>query len=376
MTSTCTFADVVLPAATWYEKHDISTTDMHPFVHSFNPAIAAPWQTRTDFDAFRLIGEEFSRLAATHLGTRTDVIAAPLMHDTPDELAQPGGRASDWKAGDCEMLPGVTMPRLITVERDYAAVAEKMAALGPLVDSLGTTTQGVTWVPAAAVDYLRRANGAVRGGVADGRPSLARDVHLAEAILALSGTTNGRVAVQAWRELEKRAGVDLADLAAERAGEQITFADTQAQPHAVITSPEWSGSETGGRRYAPFTVNVERKKPWHTLTGRMHFFLDHDWMQEYGEALPAYRPPLDYARHFGGQGLAEEGRPEITVRYLTPHSKWSIHSVYADNLEGRLGIGPQGPPAAEKRRPPAPTAVDLLQPGPAVHRRLRRPVDV
>ena len=81
----------MLPAATWYEKHDISTTDMHPFVHSFNPAIAPPWEARTDFDAFTLIAAEFSRLAATHLGTRTDVLAAPLMHDTPDELAQPGG---------------------------------------------------------------------------------------------------------------------------------------------------------------------------------------------------------------------------------------------------------------------------------------------
>jgi len=48
MTSTCTNSDIVLPAATWYEKHDISSTDMHPFVHSFNPAIAPPWQTRTD----------------------------------------------------------------------------------------------------------------------------------------------------------------------------------------------------------------------------------------------------------------------------------------------------------------------------------------
>jgi nitrate reductase alpha subunit len=105
------------------------------------------------------------------------------------------------------------------------------------------------------------------------------------------------------------------------------------QPRAVITSPEWSGSESGGRRYSPFTVNVERKKPWHTLTGRMHFFLDHDWMHEYGEALPTYRPPLSYVRHFSGElGVREEGRPEVTVRYLTPHSKWSIHSEYQDNL--------------------------------------------
>ena len=332
MTSTCTYSDIVLPAATWYEKHDISSTDMHPFVHSFNPAIAPPWQTRTDFDAFAAIAAQFSRLAATHLGTRTDVIAVPLMHDSPDELAQPGGVVRDWKRGQCDPVPGVTMPRLIAVERDYAAVAEKMAALGPLVESAGTGVKGITWKPAAAVEYLARANGRVRGGVADGRPALSRDIHLAEAILALSGTTNGEVAVQGWRALEERTGVRLADLAEERAGERISFADTQVQPRAVITSPEWSGSETGGRRYSPFVVNVERKKPWHTLTGRMHFFLDHDWIAEYGEWLPAYRPPLDYARHFGEQGLGEDGRPEITVRYLTPHSKWSIHSEYQDNL--------------------------------------------
>ena len=332
MTSTCTFADVVLPAATWYEKHDLSSTDMHPFVHSFNPAIPPPWETRTDFDAFSAIAAEFSRLAARHLGRRTDVVAAPLAHDTPDELAQPGGLVRDWKHGECEPVPGVTMPRLIAVERDYPAVAEKMAAAGPLLDSLGLTVKGTTWKVPEAVEYLRHANGTVRGGVADGRPKLARDVHLAEAILALSGTTNGQVAVAGWRELEKRTGVELADLAAERSGDRITFADTQVQPRAVIASPEWSGSEAGGRRYSPFVVNTERRKPWHTLTGRMHFFLDHEWMREYGEMLPAYRPPLDYARHFGGQGLAEDGRPEITVRYLTPHSKWSIHSEYADNL--------------------------------------------
>src|SRR5579875_915720 len=332
MTGTCSYGDIVLPAATWYEKHDISTTDMHPFVHSFNPAIAPPWQARTDFDAFTMIAAEVSRLAAVHLGKRDDVIAVPLMHDTPDELAQPGGVVRDWAAGECEPVPGVTMPQLVTVERDYARVAEKMAAVGPLLETAGVAVKGAHWVPSGAVDYLRRANGTVRGGVADGRPSLARDVHLAEAILALSGTTNGHIAVQAWRELEKRTGVPLADLAEERAGERISFADTQVQPRAVITSPEWSGSETGGRRYSPFVVNVERKKPWHTLTGRMQFFLDHDWMREYGEALPGYRPPLGLARHLGPQGLAEEGRPEVTVRYLTPHSKWSIHSEYQDNL--------------------------------------------
>ena len=67
-TSTTVFSDVVLPAATWYEKHDLNTTDMHPFVHSFNPAIAPPWQTRTDWDAWQTIAATFSDLAADNLG--------------------------------------------------------------------------------------------------------------------------------------------------------------------------------------------------------------------------------------------------------------------------------------------------------------------
>ena len=72
----------------------------------------------------------------------------------------------------------------------------------------------------------------MRGGVADGRPSLTRDVHVCEAILALSGTTNGHLATQGFKTLEKRTGVRLADLAEEHEGKQITFADTQGPPGA------------------------------------------------------------------------------------------------------------------------------------------------
>jgi nitrate reductase alpha subunit len=311
---------------------------MHPFVHSFNPAIAPPWQTRTDWDTFRVIAEKFSELAGPRLGVRKDVVALPLTHDTPDAMATPHGTVRDWKLGECDPVPGVTMPKLVEVERDFGAVAEKYQAIGPLLDTLGTTTKGVTYDVTAQIDYLRAKNGPVRGGVGDGRPAMTRDVHMCEAILALSGTTNGHLAVQGFKKLEQRTGMPLHDLAAEHEGKQVTFADTQAAPVPVITSPEWSGSETGGRRYSPFTINVERLKPWHTLTGRQHFYLDHDWMTELGEQLPVYRPPLNMAALFseppvgdvsGPGGPAVEG---VTVRYLTPHNKWSIHSEYQDNL--------------------------------------------
>ncbi|MBK5306592.1 MAG: nitrate reductase subunit alpha [Frankiaceae bacterium] len=332
MTSTTLFADVVLPAATWYEKHDLNTTDMHPFVNAFTPAISPPWQTRTDFDIFHTLAKTFSQQAEEHLGVRTDLVASPLAHDTPDEMSLPHGQVIDWRADGTRPVPGVNFPKLAMVERDYPATAAKMAALGPLVDSLGATTKGLTFDLTGPVSYLKHKNGTVRGGVADGRPRLDRDTDMCEAILAMSGTTNGALAVQGFETLEKRTGTRLADLAREHEGKQITFADTQSRPTPVITSPEWSGSEQGGRRYSPFVINVERAKPWHTLTGRQHFFVEHDWMAELGEQLPVFRPPLDMHQLFAEPTIGSLGELGITVRYLTPHSKWSIHSEYQDNL--------------------------------------------
>jgi nitrate reductase alpha subunit len=335
-TSTTLFSDVVFPAATWYEKHDLSSTDMHPFVHSFNPAIAPPWQSRTDWDTFRALARAFSDLAGPRLGVRHDVVAAPLTHDTPDAMANPHGVVADWKLGECEPVPGRTMPRLVEVERDYGAVGDKYDALGPLLETLGATTKGVTFDLGREVARLGDVNGRIRGGSADGRPSLREARQVCEAILTMSGTTNGHLAVQGFKTLERRTGRLLHDLAAEHEGKQITFADTQAAPQPVITSPEWSGSESGGRRYSAFTINVERLKPWHTLTGRQSFYLDHDWMTEVGEGLPVYRPPLNMAALFNepevGDVGEQMGHPSVTVRYLTPHNKWSIHSEYQDNL--------------------------------------------
>ncbi|MBD9699420.1 nitrate reductase subunit alpha [Flavimobilis sp. GY10621] len=338
MTSTTLFSDVVLPAATWYEKYDLSSTDMHPFIHSFNPAINPPWQTRTDFDIYATLSKEVSRLAVGHLEARSDLVAVPLMHDTPDELAYPRGEVPV----QAERVPGQTMPKLVVVERDYTKIAEKWSALGPLTDRLGMVTKSVAFDPTPEVAELGVRNGLVAGnGVGAGRPRLETAQQACEMILALSGTTNGRLAVQGFKDIERRTGTRIAHLAEDNEGQRITFERTQSAPVAVLTSPEWSGSEHGGRRYTAFAINVEHARPWHTLTGRQHFYLDHDWISELGESLPVYRPPLDMHRLFGdarvgstaASGMrASEGHAEVAVRYLTPHSKWSIHSEYQDNL--------------------------------------------
>jgi nitrate reductase alpha subunit len=307
MTSSTLFSDIVLPAATWYEKHDLSSTDLHPFVHAFNPAIHPPWETKTDFAAFHAIARAFSHLAGERLGVRRDVVATPHRHDTPSEISH-----------DRE-------PALHVVDRDYGAIADKLAALGPLTEHLGVPVKGLAFTPDEEVAWLGRRSGLVPRGVAKGRPELDTEAKACETILALSGVSNPRLAAQGFRRLAERTGADLAGLA--RKGRRIIFSYAQAGPVHVATSPEWSGEESYDRRYAPFTVNVEHGKPWHTLTGRMHFFLDHEWIHEYGEALPVYRPPLDLSALLGE---AEAGSG--TLRFLTPHSKWSLSSEYHDNL--------------------------------------------
>ncbi|HST42493.1 MAG TPA: molybdopterin dinucleotide binding domain-containing protein, partial [Conexibacter sp.] len=190
------------------------------------------------------------------------------------------------------------------------------------------------WRAGEEVAWLRRQNGPPhRDGVAAERPRLDRDVEVAETMLALSGVSNGRLALEGFRSLEARTGLRLADLAEATAEARIVFADTQTQPRAVTTSPEWSGIDAKDRRYSAFTINTERAKPWHTLSGRMHLYQDHEWMLELGEALPAYRPPLNFGGTIdAGEPLAANGERELTLKYLTPHSKWSIHSEFQDNL--------------------------------------------
>ena len=62
----------------------------------------------------------------------------------------------------------------------------------------------------------------------------------------------------------------------------------------MLTTPTWSAMINKGRAYSPFTLNVERLIPWRTLTGRQHFYLDHEDYLAWGEHLPTYKPRPDH----------------------------------------------------------------------------------
>ncbi len=331
MSSTCLYSDIVLPTATWYEKDDMNTSDMHPFIHPLSAAVDPAWESKSDWEIYKGIAKTFSELCVGHLGVETDVVTLPVQHDSPAELAQPF-EVKDWKKGQCELIPGKTAPHIIAVERDYPATWARFTSLGPLLDKLGNGGKGISWNTQTEVDFLKQLNYVKADGPAAGRPNIDSAIDAAEVILSLAPETNGQVAVKAWQALSKITGRDHTHLALNKEDEKIRFRDIQAQPRKIISSPTWSGLEDEHVSYNACYTNVHELIPWRTLSGRQQLYQDHEWMRAFGESLLVYRPPIDTraAKPFLNQ--KPNGNPEKALNFLTPHQKWGIHSTYSDNL--------------------------------------------
>ncbi|MDP6529619.1 MAG: nitrate reductase subunit alpha [Gemmatimonadota bacterium] len=331
MDSSALYSDIVLPAASWYEKADLNSTDLHSFIHPLSQAIPPVWESKSDWEIFRNLAKKTSELAAKYLpGAHKDVVALPLAHDSADEISQPEVR--DWYLGECEAVPGKTMHKLAVVERDYTKLYERFISLGEKIRDNGLGAHGNSYDATPEYDEMVSSNHfpvEQVDGVA--LPSLKEDTSAANAVLHLSSLTNGELTVRAYENAEKRTGLTLADLAHGSQDVRINYADLQAQPRRYNTSPLWSGLMNDGRAYAAYTYNVERLVPWRTLTGRQHFYLDHEMYLAYGENLPTYKPSPK-PELYGDLKETLEGGEAKVLNCLTPHGKWHIHSTYMENL--------------------------------------------
>ncbi|WP_256738170.1 molybdopterin dinucleotide binding domain-containing protein, partial [Cronobacter sakazakii] len=331
LSSTCLYSDIVLPTATWYEKDDMNTSDMHPFIHPLSAAVDPAWESKSDWEIYKGIAKKFSELCVGHLGVETDVVTLPIQHDSAAELAQPLD-VKDWKKGECDLIPGKTAPHIIAVQRDYPATYERFTSIGPLLETIGNGGKGIAWNTQSEMDLLRKLNYTKQDGPAKGQPMLNTAIDAAEMILTLAPETNGQVAVKAWAALSEFTGRDHTHLALNKEEEKIRFRDIQAQPRKIISSPTWSGLEDEHVSYNAGYTNVHELIPWRTLSGRQQLYQDHPWMRDFGESLLVYRPPIDTRSVKAVMGRKSNGHPEKALNFLTPHQKWGIHSTYSDNL--------------------------------------------
>lgn len=331
MDSSALYSDIVLPAASWYEKDDLNSTDMHSFIHPLSAAVPPVWEARSDWGIFKSIAFATSEMAKKHLNKpQIDVVTSPLSHDSPDEITQP--TMKDWYLGECDIVPGKTTQKISVIERDYTKLYDKYITLGPNIKTKGLGAHGNHYKCDDFYDDMINSYHFPVEKI-DGKlyPSIKEDAAAANAVLYLSSLTNGELTYRAYKYMEEKTGLTLADLAEGSRDVRLTFKDLQAQPRRYNTSPVWSGLMNNGRAYSAYTYNVERLVPWRTLTGRQHFYLDHEMYLAFGENLPTYKPSPRHEAYGDLKETLKSGEAKV-LNCLTPHGKWHIHSTYMDNI--------------------------------------------
>ena len=340
MDTSALYSDIVLPTASWYEKNDLNSTDMHSFIHPLSAAVKPSWESKSDWDIFKNIAQVTSEFAKIHLPLPVkDIVNLPIAHDSIGEISQTS--VKDWSMGECEPIPGKTMHNIVVLERDYTQIYSKFIALGPNVRN-GMGAHGNSYNCSDYYDsmfndkdHLQEVNGKMY-------PSLKDDEEAINAILHLSSLTNGVLANRAYQNAEKRTGLKLTDLSEGNKNVKLSFDDLKSQPRRYINSPVWSGTMGEGKAYSGFTYNIEKSVPWRTLTGRQHFYLDHELYIKFGEHLPTFKPSPRPGM-LGDLKNSEATGKSIVLNVLTPHGKWGIHSTYTDNIRMHTlsrGIGP------------------------------------
>ena len=363
MNTTPTYSDIVLPAAHWYEKEDINTTDLHSYIVPMGVAVPPNWEAKSDWDAFKFLSKKLSKLAEKHMPKPVkDVVITPLMHDSPGNIAQPALKGiEDWAKGQCEAIPGKTMPNITVIERDYVNHYNRYTSFGHLIrGSYGF--HGIMLPGEEIYDKymnLRHIEKNTWGGKTYIALNEAKEA--CNVTMGFSGLTNGEVCYRQWKIEEHHTGLhgatyakarkvaketllnpsDFAEitpephgLADELAGPErnveMTYDDIAAQPRRWLTSPLWSGDVRRGRSYAGWTLQLEHRLPWRTLTGRQHFYLDHPMFLDFGEGLCTNKYKLDPNKM--NELKKSDKTNALQLNYITPHGKWQIHSTHYDNL--------------------------------------------
>src|SRR3989338_7643363 len=115
---------------------------MHSFIHPLQAAVPPAWESRSDWGAFKAIAKKTSENAKDYLPEQQqDIVVTPLMHDTPAEMAQ--RTIKDWSKGECEPIPGKTMPNIKIVERDFTKIYNKFISLGHGIRNNGLSMHGI-----------------------------------------------------------------------------------------------------------------------------------------------------------------------------------------------------------------------------------------
>jgi nitrate reductase alpha subunit len=332
LNSTGAYSDIILPTATWYEKNDLNTTDMHPFVHPLGEAVT-PAGNRNP------TGRSSSTLAKAFSGSRPSTWACAR---TSSHCPCSTTRRRNWPAPGRWSRTGSTASasrfpaRPCRYSRSSSATTPRpttsTSPLARFMTKLGNNIKGIDWNTDPGV---RRSSSLVNypsgRRCLQGHALAGRGHRVCDSVMRMAPETNGEVAHKSWSALSRKTGIDHHHLYAGRHEDKITFRDIVAQPRKIITAPTWSGIESETVSYTAGYTNIHEHIPFRTLTGRAHFYQDHEWFLDFGEGFCTFKPPVDLKAHEVIPDSVKK-KPHLTLSWITPHSKWGIHSSYQDNL--------------------------------------------
>ena len=145
MDTSALYSDIVLPAATWYEKDDLNTTDLHSFINPMQAAVAPAWESKSDWDIYKAIAQRRQHAGAKFICLIQSRMWSCCRCSTIHRMRWLNQTCVDWKTGEVDAIPGKTMPKFRVVTRDYTRLYEQMVSLGPEIENKGVSAHGLTY---------------------------------------------------------------------------------------------------------------------------------------------------------------------------------------------------------------------------------------
>ena len=277
MDTSALYSDIVLPAATWYEKADLNSTDMHSFIHPLSAAVPPCWESKSDWQIFRAIAKKFSELAREALpraGART---SWPRRWRTTPPPRSRSRRCGTGSTGEVRGDPRQDHAGLAGGRRATTATSTTSSSRSARWRARTAWARTARTTRSRTSTTRRCATLPTRGrGTASATRRSCDDEQVCDIDPALRHGDQRRAGLPLVQEHggEGRAAAGASGGEEPRRARQLQ-GPAGAARSGFINSPMWSGLIENGRAYSPFTYNVEALVPWRTLTGRQHFYLDH-----------------------------------------------------------------------------------------------------
>jgi len=281
VTSTGMYADVILPAATWYEKFDVETTPMHPYLQAQGACIKPLYEARTDFDIFKDLTQR--------------------LQDEAKKLVASGQWNGKWN--DKEKKQTI----------DFTTLYDKFSAGG----KLDTDVKAVKFILQKSPMMYPNPD-EYRQNKAAFAPEMQKLIEGKLFTGDVSGYLDGII------ELIKEAPIPFP--AAQYKRPLVPFAEN------VEHKLPWPGGGKLASEKIEVAPGLKMPKLYakkflgmigpKTLTGRQQFYIDHSYFLASNNELPIYQEPE--------HDLLPDGKTPAPLKFNSPHGRWGTHSTFRD----------------------------------------------